>query len=174
MFKLKINLYDRSNRYTKRIPVIIRFGNIETLTQFPKIGDKMVNFKYDYSKAYEIESEGKVNTRFSYPYSENYIKSGDAGNQKLYAKLNRLQRFILGLINKNSVFHKHPFKFAFLLVNIIGFIPVWYSFLFPDHEQYNQAQNPNSQIILQDTSKGNDSLKSEQTDTLQINKEKLK
>ncbi len=173
MFKLKINLYNKSDRYTKEIPVTIRSETIETHTQFPKIAEKIVTFEYDYSKEYEIESQGKVNTRFNYSYSEYYIKSGDAGNQKLYAKLKRWQRFILSFIKKDSIFHKHPFKFAFLIVNIIGFIPVWVPFLSSDHAQYNQAQIPNSQIILQDTIKGNDSLQLGQADTLQI-KEQVK
>jgi len=166
MLKLKIDLYNRKDRYTKKIPVIIRFGNIEVLTQFPKIGDKMVNFKYDYSKAYEIESQGKVNTRFSYPYSVNYIKSGDAGNQKLYAKLNRLQRFILSLINKDSIFHKHTYKILIVFLGLFASIPLWIPLFCSDHSENNQLQEPSNQRNKIDSPKETDSLRFVPNDSL--------
>lgn len=166
--KLKINLFIEEDGYEKAYPVIIFDGNIIPVipNELPDCEDERVNFQFQYAPTYVDKSHSKVNTRFLYPYSRNYKRRGIEGYCEAYALLNRRQRMKLSFINKTSIFHKHPFPIAFLIVNIIGFIPVWISFLSPDHVQYNQVQTPNSQIILQDTTKGNDSLQFGQTDSL--------
>jgi len=119
MLKLEINLYSRDDGYKKSYPVIIRSQNIIPKTKLPGFSDKMYNFRSQYHDAYAIESDEKVNTRFRYPYSTNYIDSGIAGSQMLYAKLNMWQRVKLRLINKDTFYHKNRLASTTLFVNIL-------------------------------------------------------
>jgi len=147
MLKLKLTLYDRADRYKKKYPVIILSGNIDPLPNqgLPSLNDKMVNFKSDYSPVYLKESEGLVNTRFSYPFGGAYKINNREGFIKAYAKLNWWQRRILNLIEKKSIFHKHPFPILFLILNLLGLIPVWIPFLFPSDPQSTHHTNSNTE-----------------------------
>ena len=125
--KLKINLYSRLDRYSKPYPVTIFAGNIIPQIPLPEFPDAMLNFKSDYSKAYEYESEQKVNTRFRYPYSSNYIELGVAGKMSLYAKLNLWQRTILRFINKDlwGLSKSNLINLGILIVGIISLLIIW-------------------------------------------------
>jgi len=121
MLKLKINLFVAEDGYQKVYPVTIFDGNIkpDIPNDLPHCKDERVNFQFQYAPTYADISNGKVNTRFLYPYSRTYKKADIEGSYAAYAHLNIFQRIKLGFINKSTFYHKNKVASITLLVNIL-------------------------------------------------------
>jgi len=162
---LNIKLSCREDNYKKTYDALLIGGNIfvDDKNQLPQCGDKYINFVSDYSITYDHHSKGKVNTRFRYPYGGSYKSRGIEGTVKIYAKLNWWQRQILSIIEKTSVFHKHPiasigliFNFFIGVINIaVGYVNIISSVNSPNEDFLKQQTEILKQqtIILREISK---------------------
>jgi len=121
MLKLKINLFVADDNYKQAYPVTIFDGNIkpDIPNGLPNCKDERVNFQFQYALTYADISNGKINTRFLYPYSRTYKKVDMEGIYAAYAYLNIFQRIKLGFINKSTFYHKNKVASITLLVNIL-------------------------------------------------------
>ena len=180
MFKIKTNLFIYNDKFKKAYPVIILDGNIKPVEPngLPGCADERVNFRHQYAPTYADFSNNKVNTRFKYPYSRFYKAKNNEGYCEVYAKLNFFQRVKLNVIAKTSFHQKHRVATIFIILNILGLIPVWFSCFCPNQgdnllkkqpaqqeTRYNKVVTDSCQYV------SSDSLK---IDTLQVKERSIK
>ncbi len=89
-------------------------------SKLPNNSDSSVNFAFDYSDAYDFDSNGIVNVRFRYPYSGSYKGTEKEGRYIIFAKLKWWQRLKLSYINGQSWLHTNPVATIALFVNVIA------------------------------------------------------
>ena len=94
-------------------------GNIvvDDNSEIPGCKGKYTQFIAGYSKIYEDESNGKVNTRLRYP-----VFRGKAENNYLYCKLNWIGRQKLSIITREAWIYKHPVATLALIINTLFLI----------------------------------------------------
>ena len=192
MLKIKTKLYIYNDKFKEEYPVIILDGNIKPVAPngLPGCADERVNFRYQCRPTYKDISKNlhnKVNTRFKYPFAGGYKKSGREGFCEAYANLNFFQKIKLSIIARNTFYHQHKVASIFIILNILGFIPLWVSLLFPRVQSTNQQPDQNNiqstkqhitankAVILDSLSAIKDSMKfDQQIDTLQVKEKSTK
>jgi len=117
--KLRVELYQREDRYKKKYVATLLHGNIivDDDSKVPGCKDKYTQFIAASSPIYEDESQGKVNTRLRYP-----VFRGEIGENILFCKLNWLERQKLSLITREAWIYKHPVATFALIINTLFLI----------------------------------------------------
>lgn len=103
--KIKVNLYDRNDGYTKVYKGILIDKNIivDENNKLPNFSNKYINFISDISDIYGIHANKRFNTRLTYPFNNG---ESDMNNKHhVYCYLTFIQKIKLLFIERKTWFH---------------------------------------------------------------------
>lgn len=144
---LKVKLSCRSDNYEKSYDAVLCDGNIivDDNNKIPSHPGNWITFTSYYSPGYDKHSKGNVNTRFKYYFN--------GKEYHIFAYLNWFKRQLLSIIERKSLFHKHPIasvaliiSTTFAIINLPGVFQNNRRALL-DYNRYLKSQEHQTQIL---------------------------